>query len=73
MWGLALKHSESTAKISNLIFIVPFLSLTVIAIVLKENITISTIVGLFLIMGGIAMEQFGKNLFAIQKPGNTNL
>lgn len=73
MWGLALKHSESTAKISNLIFIVPFLSLMVIAIVLKENITISTIVGLFLIMGGIAMEQFGKKLFTIQKPGNTNL
>jgi drug/metabolite transporter (DMT)-like permease len=68
MWGLALKYSESTAKISNLIFIVPFLSLLVIAIVLKENITLSTIIGLFLIMGGIAMEQFGKRLFALPKP-----
>lgn len=56
-WTLALKYG-STAKISNLAYITPFISLIWSAIILKEDITLSCILGLVLIIAGILLQIF---------------
>ena len=60
-WLKALQYTEHTAKVTNLIFLVPFLSLMVINYVLGEKIFISTIVGLVLIIVGIILQQREKS------------
>jgi drug/metabolite transporter (DMT)-like permease len=57
VWMFALKFSSSAAKISNLIFIAPFISLFLISIFLKEDIFISTIIGLLIIILGILIDK----------------
>lgn len=54
-WLLALQHGD-TAKISNIIFITPFLSLIYIYFLLGENILVSSIVGLAVIVAGILVQ-----------------
>ena len=58
-WLYAMKRAENTSKIANLIFISPFLSLILIAIFLGEKILGSTIVGLGLIIVGLAVQSIG--------------
>lgn len=55
-WLLALKYSDTTARISNLIFLSPFLSLIFIWIIVKETIMFSTVIGLILIVAGVLMQ-----------------
>jgi drug/metabolite transporter (DMT)-like permease len=55
-WITALRYTEDTSKVSNVIFLSPFLSLFIISIVLKETIYFSTIGGLFLIISGIIIQ-----------------
>jgi len=62
-WLSALKYSESTVKVSNLIYLSPFLSLFIINIVLGEQVLISTFIGLALIISGIILQQIVKKLF----------
>ena len=57
LWISALKLSRTTAEVSGLIFLAPFLSLLVIWQVLGERIHPSTLVGLVLIVGGILALQ----------------
>ena len=57
VWLTALKLTKSTAKISNLIFFAPFLSLFFINIILKEQILLSTIIGLFVIITGVLIDK----------------
>jgi len=57
VWMTALKLSTSTAKISNLIFFAPFISLFIINMVLKEKILPSTIIGLLVIILGILIDK----------------
>lgn len=57
LWLMALKYSANTAKISNLIYLSPFISLMIIQIVLKEKIIAATIVGLAFIIAGILIQQ----------------
>jgi drug/metabolite transporter (DMT)-like permease len=52
-----MKYTASTAKISNLIFISPFLSLIFIYFLLNEKILPSTFIGLGLIISGLALQQ----------------
>jgi len=59
-WLKGLKLSENTAKVSNLVYLTPFISLIIINQVLDEEILISTVIGLFLIVGGIAIQYFSK-------------
>ncbi len=59
-WLLALKHSVNTAKVSNLVYISPFISLIIIDRVLDEKILLSTIIGLVLIVAGILIQYFTK-------------
>jgi len=56
-WLRALKLSRSTALVTNLVFLAPFLSLIVIHFLVGEKIYLSTIGGLILIVGGILLQQ----------------
>ena len=60
LWLLALKKTDSTAKISNLIFISPFLSLVFIYFLLGEEILPSTFIGLILIVAGLLCQRIKK-------------
>lgn len=52
LWLKAMRLTESTARIGNLIFLSPFLSLALIHLVLGEDIHASTYLGLTLILAG---------------------
>ncbi|HIF9339685.1 TPA: DMT family transporter [Photobacterium damselae] len=57
LWLSALKLTTNTAKISNLIFISPFISLLLLATIIDETIAPSTIIGLGLIVVGLMIQQ----------------
>ncbi|AOY86986.1 hypothetical protein BKP64_01660 [Marinobacter salinus] len=57
LWSYAMKKAENTSKVSNLIFISPFLSLVFIHFILGEQILSSTYIGLVLIMAGLWLQQ----------------
>ncbi|MBA7501397.1 hypothetical protein ES705_09956 [subsurface metagenome] len=63
LWLKALKLSKTTAQVSNLIYLTPFLSLLIINITVGEKILISTIIGLILIVMGIIMQQYNTRPF----------
>lgn len=60
LWLKALKLSINTAKVSNLVYMSPFISLIIIRNVVGEEILTSTIIGLVFIIGGIIIQQFSK-------------
>ena len=57
LWLKALKFSKTTAHVTNLIYLVPFLSLVLIRLTVGEAILPSTIVGLIFIVGGIIYQR----------------
>jgi len=57
IWLSALKYSSDTAKVSNLIYLSPFLALFIIRITVGETILLSTIIGLAFIVAGIIFQQ----------------
>lgn len=61
LWLLALQYSHSTAKVSNLIFLSPFIALFFIRIFVGEKILLSTISGLIFIISGIALQQWASH------------
>ncbi|MGR5133307.1 DMT family transporter [Vibrio alfacsensis] len=63
LWLTALKLTENTARISNLIFASPFISLALLATIIGEEIHPSTLMGLVMIISGLAIQQvrFGKS------------
>lgn len=58
-WLLALS-SGKTAKVSNLAYITPFLSLVFTALLLREQITLWSILGLLIIVSGILIQLKNK-------------
>lgn len=60
LWLKALQLSGTTAKISNLVFIAPFLNLIFVYLILGENIYISTIFGIILVVTGIIIQNSTK-------------
>lgn len=68
LWLSALKLSTSAARIGNLIFVSPFLSLIFIHLVVGEEIFGSTLWGLVLITGGLAVQQAGARAAARREP-----
>jgi drug/metabolite transporter (DMT)-like permease len=62
LWLKALQLSTTTAQVSNLIYVVPFISLLVIHIVVGEIIQSSTIVGLIFIVTGIVLQRYRDRL-----------
>jgi len=53
LWLNALRKTTSTALVSNFIYAVPFMSLMFIRFILDEPIQPTTLIGLFMIAGGI--------------------
>lgn len=60
LWLTALRLSRTTAQVSTLIYLVPFLSLIFINIFVGEQILISTIIGLLFIVAGIMIQQYNS-------------
>lgn len=60
LWLSALKLTQNTARISNLIFASPFISLMLLAYVIGEEIHPSTLVGLVLIVIGLVVQQIKR-------------
>lgn len=58
LWALALKGAENTAKIANLAYLIPFLSLIVSAVLLNEKIQLRAFIALVFIIGGILLQSF---------------
>lgn len=61
LWLKAMKLTDSTAKIANLIFIAPILSLFLIHYLVGEEIFLSTLIGLALILVGLGIQAFVKD------------
>lgn len=57
LWLTALKKTNNTARVSNLIFLSPFISLILLSQIIGETIYPSTIIGLILILLGLAIQQ----------------
>jgi len=60
LWLKALRLTKSTAKVANLIFLSPILSLFLIHFIVGEDIHWSSGAGLLLIIAGNALQQLGK-------------
>ena len=58
LWMKGLQLATTTAKVSNLVFISPFISLFFIRFLVGEPILPSTIAGLILLIGGILLQQY---------------
>jgi len=60
LWLKALDRSLNTARISNLVYISPFISLILVSIFVGEKILISTVAGLIIIVSGILLQQYSQ-------------
>ncbi len=60
LWLKAMELSTNNAKIGNLVFVAPFISLIFIHFILKETIYITTFIGLIFIVAGIFLQQLDK-------------
>lgn len=58
LWSKALKMAVNTSRVSNLVFISPFISLVLIHLILDESIHSTTYIGLSLIVGGLLYQQY---------------
>lgn len=57
-FGMAIKITSNPVLINQLCYLSPFLSLFLIAVILKENIVTSTYIGLVMIVSGLIYNQF---------------
>lgn len=57
LWLSAMKLTDSTARIANLIFLSPMVSLFLIYLLLGEQVLPSTLFGLALILGGLLLQK----------------
>ncbi|MBV7300444.1 DMT family transporter [Enterovibrio paralichthyis] len=57
LWLKAVKLATNTAKISNLIFISPFISLILLNRIIGEQIHSTTLIGLVMIVAGLLVQQ----------------
>ena len=58
LWMNAMKLATHTSRVSNLIFLSPFLSLILIHTVLGEEISPATYIGLVMIVSAVAYQQY---------------
>ena len=65
-WNMAIVKGD-TSQISNLAYLCPFLTLLFSALVLKEEISAYTIIGLLMIIGGIFL-QLKENAIERKRP-----
>jgi len=62
IWLKALQFSSDTAKVSNLIYLSPFLALFIIRYTVGEQIHTTTVIGLIVIVAGIVLQQFSGKI-----------
>ena len=67
LWLKALKLSVNTAKVSNLVYLSPFISLIIIRNVVGEKILVATIIGLVFIICGIIIQRLYSKEKSIQE------
>jgi drug/metabolite transporter (DMT)-like permease len=60
VWLRALQLSETTGRISNLVYLTPFISLIFIHFILKERLYLTSVIGLCLIMAGILLQHIKR-------------
>jgi len=60
LWLKAMNLTSSNAKIGNLVFFAPFLSLVFIHLILKETIYFTTFIGLLFIVSGVLVQQLDR-------------
>ena len=70
-WLVALKNAPNTAKISNMVFLSPFLALFWIRIFVGEPILSSTMIGLGFIITGILLQQSKWDMGKLKLTENT--
>jgi drug/metabolite transporter (DMT)-like permease len=63
LWLTALKLTRNAARIGNLVFLSPFLSLVFIHFLVGETILYSTFLGLIVIILGLLIQQIGSGRF----------
>jgi drug/metabolite transporter (DMT)-like permease len=59
-WMKAMQLSTNNAKIGNMVFLTPFLSLIFIRFILKETLYVTTFIGLAFIVAGIFVQQLDR-------------
>lgn len=69
LWLSALRLAPSAARVANLIFLSPLVSLVLINFVLREPVRASTVAGLLLIIAGLWWQQAGGAGRAAREPG----
>lgn len=69
LWLTALQLSSTAARVGNLIFISPFLSLVFLRVIIGEKIHLATFIGLFMIVGSIIFQEV-KGRKTGQSPNN---
>lgn len=60
LWMKAMQLSTNNAKIGNLVFLTPFVSLIFIHFILKETIYVTTFIGLLFIVAGIFTQRLDR-------------
>ena len=60
LWLLALKYTKSAARITNLIYLAPFISLVLIHFLVGEDIHVSSVIGLCFIVAGLGIQALAK-------------
>jgi len=63
-WLLAMQYAPSTDRISNLVYIAPFLNLILVNLVLDESIYLTTIYGIMLLVTGIVIQTMKRRKHA---------
>jgi drug/metabolite transporter (DMT)-like permease len=56
LWLLAMQYAPTTDRISNLVYMAPFMNLLIVNLVLKEQIYMTTIYGIVLLVLGILIQ-----------------
>jgi drug/metabolite transporter (DMT)-like permease len=60
LWLMAIRAAPATDKISNLVYLAPFINLGLVRLILKEQIFGSTVIGIILLVGGILIQNLLK-------------
>ena len=68
IWLKALNHSQDIAKVSNLIYLSPFIALFWIHFTVGESIHLYTLAGLIFIVGGIVLQRITEKKEAEVNP-----
>jgi len=60
LWLMAMQYAPTTDRISNLVYIAPFLNLIIVHLILDESIYLTTVYGIVLLVSGIVIQNMFK-------------